>query len=168
MSTVLPAIGRWALRWLALWALWLALTDTRVLPELVAGAVAAAIGATLATAVSRSGRPRTVAKSASLLRVGPARLARPLGRLVVDTGLLCAALWRRLVLRREVRGTFRAARYRPGAARASAAGRTATEVWGSLTPNRYVVGVDEDEGTILVHELVPADEPLDPLGGDQP
>ena len=43
-------------------------------------------------------------------------------------------------------------------------GRTLTEVWGSLVPNRYVVGIDEQESTLLVHELVRSDEPLDPFG----
>jgi hypothetical protein len=54
-------------------------------------------------------------------------------------------------------------RYRPGPERRSSAGRTLTEIWGSLTPNRYVVGIDEEEGMLLVHELVRTEQPLDPL-----
>jgi hypothetical protein len=164
MSTLMPGLGRWLLRWVAFAGLWLALTDTRVFPELVAGAVAATLGATLSTAVTRPGRPKTVSKSVALLRLGPLRLARPAIRLVADTGLLCAALWRRLVLRHEVRGSFRAARYRPEAARDSSAGRVLIEIWGSLTPNRVVVGVDEERDLILTHELVRSEQPLDPLG----
>jgi hypothetical protein len=60
-------------------------------------------------------------------------------------------------------GEFRAATYRPEAARRTAAGRAVTEIWGSLPANRYVVGIDEETGTLLIHELVRSDEPLDPL-----
>jgi hypothetical protein len=142
--------------------LWLALTDTKNTQDVLAGVVAAALGASVAGLVTRRGQPKPVAKSLGLLSLGPRRLMRPLGRLVVDTGLLTAALGRRLA-GREVRGSFRAVRYRPEAARRSAAGRALTEVWGSLTPNRYVVGTDDEEGLLLVHELVSTDEPVDPL-----
>jgi hypothetical protein len=153
------------MRWAILAALWLALTDTHVEPELIAGAVAAAIGATIAGLVVVPGPPKTIGKALAALRVGPRRLLTPVVRLVTDTGLLAGALWRSVVLREPPRGRFRAVRYRPGEERRSAAGRTLTEIWGSLMPNRYVVGIDEDESTVLVHELVSSDEPLDPLGG---
>jgi len=157
-----PAAGRWFVRWCLLMALWLALTDTRNTQDLVAGAVAALIAATAAGLVTRRGSPKPVMKSLGLLRIGPRRLARPLVRLVVDTGVLSAALARRLT-GREVSGSFRAVRYRPDAPRRSAAGRALTEVWGSLTPNRYVVGTDDEDGLLLVHELVRTDESVDPL-----
>jgi multisubunit Na+/H+ antiporter MnhE subunit len=162
MNGAARSVGGWLLRWAALAALWLAFTDTHVEPELIAGAVAAAIGATLSGLVVRPGRPKTVERGLSTLRLGP-RLLRPGVRLVVDSGLLAVVLWRRVVLRQPVRGSFRAVRYRPGPERRSAAGRTLTEIWGSVTPNRYVVGIDEEEGTLLVHELVRTEEPLDPL-----
>jgi hypothetical protein len=41
----------------------------------------------------------------------------------------------------------------------------AIEAWASLAPNRYVIGIDEEAGTALVHELVPSDFPHTPLGG---
>jgi multisubunit Na+/H+ antiporter MnhE subunit len=163
MDRTARAAGGWLLRWVALAALWLAFTDTHVEPELIAGAVAAAIGATLAGLVIRPGPPKTVEKGSATLRLGPWRLLKPLVRLVVDTGVVAAALWRRLVLRKPVRGSFRVVRYRPGPERRSAAGRTLTEIWGSLMPNRYVVGIDEEGGTLLVHELVRTEQPLDPL-----
>jgi multisubunit Na+/H+ antiporter MnhE subunit len=150
------------MRWALLAALWLALTDTRVEPELIAGAVGAAIAATLAGRVMRPGPPKTVSKTVAALPLGW-RSLRPLVRLVADTGLLAVALWRRLVLRQPVGGSFRLVAYRPGPERRSAAGRALTEVWGSLTPNRYVVGIDEEASTLLVHELVRSEEPLDPL-----
>jgi|SRR5215211_1599414 len=162
MAAHLPAAGRWFVRWVLLMVLWLALTDTKNTQDVLAGVVAAALGATVAGLVTRRGSPKPVAKSLALLELGPRRLLRPLWRLVVDTGILTAALGRRLA-GRQVRGSFRGVRFRPDAPRRSAAGRLLTEVWGSLTPNRYVVGIDEEEGLLMVHELVPADEPADPL-----
>src|SRR3954469_9713925 len=163
MAGRLPAAGRWLLRWCLLMVLWLALTDTKNTQDVVAGLVVAIIGATAAALVTRPGSPSTVSKSIALLRIGPRRLLRPLARLVLDTGLLAAAVGRRLA-GREGRGTFRAVRYRPDPPRRSAAGRAVTEIWGSLTPNRYVIGTDDEDGVLLVHELVRTDEPLDPLG----
>jgi hypothetical protein len=162
MAARLPAAGRWLLRWCLLMVLWLALTDTKNTQDVVAGLVVAIIGATAAALVTRPGPPRTVSKSIALLRIGPRRLLRPLARLVLDTGLLTAALGRRLA-GREVRGAFRAVRYRPDPPRRSAAGRAVTEIWGSLMPNRYVIGTDDEDGVLLIHELVRTDEPIDPL-----
>jgi hypothetical protein len=162
MAALLPATGRWLLRWALLMGLWVVLTDTHKTPELVAGAVAAAIAATVAALVVRSGPPTTVSESIELLRLGPRRLLRPLVRLAVDTGILTVALVRRLA-GRDQRGAFRVVRYSPEEPRRSAAGRAATEIWGSLAPNRYVVGTDEDEGVLMVHELVRTDQPLDPF-----
>jgi hypothetical protein len=150
-------------RWLLFAALWLALTDTQNTQDVVAGLVTATIAATVTALVIRPGQPKTVAASVALLRLGPRRLLRPLARMVSDTGLVTAALLRRLSGRR-VRGSFRMVRYRPDAPRQGAAGRAVTEIWGSLAPNRIVVGTDDEEGVLLVHELVRTDEPLDPLG----
>ena len=143
-------------------ALWLALTDTHKETELVAGAVAAAVGATVAGVIARVGPPKTMRKSLELLRLGPRRLGRPAVRLVTDTWLLTVALVRALAGPRP-RGAFRVVRYTPDAPRRSAAGRALTTIWGSLTPNRYVIGTDDEQGILMVHELVRTDEPIDPL-----
>jgi multisubunit Na+/H+ antiporter MnhE subunit len=162
MPAYLPAVGRWLARWALLMALWLLLTDTHQWQELVAGAVTAAIGATVAGLVVRPGQPKTVSKSLAVLSLGPRRLGRPLVRLVADTGILTLALVRALAGRRP-RGSFRVVRFTPDPPRRSAAGRAMTEIWGSLTPNRYVVGIDDEDGVLMIHELVRTDEPLDPL-----
>jgi len=159
---MLGALGRWLLRWALLAGLWLALTDTHALPELLTGAVAAAIGATLAGLLTRVGPPKTVSKSLSAATLGP-RLLRPMWRLIADTALLTAELGRAVVRRRMPSGSFVSARYHPEAARRSAVGRAITETWGSLAANRYVVGIDEERGLILVHELVKSDQPVDSL-----
>jgi multisubunit Na+/H+ antiporter MnhE subunit len=157
-------LARWGVRWLLLAALWLALTDSVKAPELATGAVAAALGASLRGMVSLPGGPRAPHALLGLARLGPRRLGRPLVRLVLDTALVAMALWAQLASRKPVNGSFRAASYPLHGDRASAAGRTLTEAWGSLGPNRYVVGIDEEQGLILVHELVRSGEPLDPLG----
>jgi multisubunit Na+/H+ antiporter MnhE subunit len=151
------------LRWVLFAALWLAFTDTQNTQDVVAGLAAATIAATVSALIIRPGQPKTVANSLALLRIGPRRLLRPLARMVLDTGLVTAALVRR-VSGKPVRGSFRAVRYRPDPPRQSSAGRAVTEIWGSLTPNRIVVGTDDDEGILLVHELVRTGQPLDPLG----
>jgi hypothetical protein len=143
-------------------ALWLALTDTHKEPELLAGAAAAVAGATIAGLVLRPGQPKSVRNSLALLRVGPRRLLLPVVRLIADTGRLTAALAQSLAGRRPA-GSFRAVRYVPDAPRRTAAGRALTEIWGSLTPNRYVIGIDDEEGILLIHELVRTDQPIDPL-----
>jgi hypothetical protein len=163
MTARLPVAGRWLLRWVLLMGLWLAVTDTKNTQDVVAGAVTAAIAATVAALVVRPGAPKTVAKSLQLLRLGPRRLLHPLVRLVVDTGIVTAALARHLA-GRQVKGSFRAVRSLPDGPRRSAAGRALTEIWGSVVPNRYVIGTDDEDGILLVHELVTTDEPLDPFG----
>jgi multisubunit Na+/H+ antiporter MnhE subunit len=163
MRALLPAAGRWTVRWVLFVALWLAFTDTRNTQDVVAGLVAATIAAVVSAFVVRPGQPRTVASSVALLHMGPRRLLRPLARLVADTGVVTTALARRLS-GEQVHGSFRAVRYRPDAPRRSSAGRAVTEIWGSLTPNRIVVGTDDEGGVLLVHELVRTDQPLDPLG----
>ena len=163
MPALLPSAGRWVLRWLLFAGLWLALTDTTNTQDFVAGLLAATIATTVSSLVTRPGSPKTVANSVALLRIGPRRMLRPLARLVVDTALVTAALGRRLT-GHAVQGGFRAVPYRPDAPRRTSTGRATAEIWGSLPPNRYVVGADEEQGILLVHELVRTNQPLDPLG----
>jgi hypothetical protein len=153
----------WGARWLALALLWLALADSRARPELIAAAVAALIGAAFAALISRPGRPRTLSAIARLAGLGPRRLGRPLIRLVLDNGPLAAGLWHRIARRERVTGRLLTAPLPRDSALESAAGRVAIEAWGSLTPNRYVIGVDEEAGTVLVHELAPSGAPVAPL-----
>jgi hypothetical protein len=159
-------VALWFVRWALLAGLWMALDDSRALPELVAGAGVAAVGATFAALIIRPGQPHTVTKFLAVLRLGPRRLGRPLMRLIPDTALVGAALWRKLARGERIAGTFRAVPYREERPLASAAGRVAVEAWGSLAPNRYVIGIDEGNGELLLHELVSTDDQrLHPLDG---
>jgi hypothetical protein len=64
-------LARWALRWLALFVLWIALTGLVVLQELVAGAVVAAIGAAFAGLILPPARPRRAPRRGDSPVIGP-------------------------------------------------------------------------------------------------
>lgn len=131
--------------------------------EVVTGAVAAAVGAAAATAV-RSQR-LVVFHPQMSWALGIWRL--PL-QAVLDTGILIAVLWRRLVLRRSVSGSFRAVPFRAGGEDPETAARRAlAKGVGSFAPNTIILDVDREHELILVHQLVPKpDQPesIDPLG----
>ena len=82
---------------------------------------------------------------------------------VRDTGVVFAALWRHLVLRRPVAGAFRAVGFsREGHDARSVARRAVAKAAGSVAANTHVVGIDDQDDVILVHQLVPSDD----LAGD--
>jgi hypothetical protein len=127
------------LGWVLLLCLWVALTDTVKVQELVAGAVVAAAGVALAALVERD-RERREAQ-----RPGPSQLLRPLTQLPLDTARLGFALLRRLGGAPPPAGAFR---------REPLEGAPLfAEWWGSLSPGRYVVGTDPEDGSMLVHEM---------------
>ncbi|MGI8493035.1 MAG: monovalent cation/H+ antiporter complex subunit F, partial [Acidimicrobiales bacterium] len=124
----------------------LALDYTLAVPELLAGALAAGLGATTAV----------VARARLRISWRWLRLAwRPAAQMLPDTVMLIVALWRRLVRRREVTGSLRVLRFDAGGdGPTDAARRGLAEAAGSLAPNTYVVGVDRDADVIVVHQLV--------------
>jgi hypothetical protein len=150
----------WVWAWAGLWLLWLLLAGSTDVTEVVAGALAATVAATAAVVV-RAQRLVRFRPRARWLR-GAWRL--PI-RMVTEFGLVTAALWRRVVLGREVRGSFRVA---PVGARGedgrSIAHRVLTTAAGSFAPNAYVVGFDLDAGTMLLHELVPRSDGVPEVG----
>ena len=79
-----------------------------------------------------------------------------------DCALLGGALWRRVVRREPVHGeTFRVAFTTAGTTRRDGARRALVNFAVSLTPNSYVVDIDPEGDTLLVHRLVAA--PLDAI-----
>src|SRR6266480_4417239 len=127
-------------------ALWLLLVDTVTEPELIAGAVAAALGATTMTAV-RAQRLAAFRPRARWILASPVVLPYA----GADLGVLAHALFRRVVLRRDVRGGFRTAPFRHGGADGEAtARRVITTLIVSFTPNTYVLEVDDRSDLILV------------------
>ena len=80
--------------------------------------------------------------------------------IVVDCGLLTTALWRRIVLRRRVEGTtFRVPFHHGGDNGRDGARRALVNFAVSITPNSYVVDIDPEGDSLLVHRLVAG--PLD-------
>jgi hypothetical protein len=148
-----PGRGALAASWLGWWAigmmLWMILDDTTVLPELIDGAVAAAIGATGATvAYARRSVPLR-------LPHGWARWWwRPLTQFVADLGALTRVLARALNGGEREAG---AVREQPFALSDDPATRHAqialAAVAGSFAANTVVLGVDEERSVIIVHEL---------------
>ena len=148
-------LGVWLSWWLILAALYLLIDDSVLVPELVAGAVAAAVGATVATLVHRE---RQV-----LLR-GELRWLRPVPRvlagLVGDLWPLARVLVQRGLLRRGGAGvTVEVPFEATGDGSRDTARRAATEALGSLAPNTIVVRIDTDRGVLVAHQLVPTDDP---------
>ena len=145
----------WFAWWAALVVVWLLLVDTLDPDELVVGAFAAAVAASVAVAVHRLGyirfRPRL-----AWLREVPALCVG----IVADCGLLAAALWRRVVRRERVGGTmFRVPFHHGGDNGRDGARRALVNFAVSITPNSYVVDIDPEGDSLLVHRLVPG--PLD-------
>src|ERR671932_626604 len=85
---------------------------------------------------------------------------RALARFVPDLVPLATTLWRRGVRRADDRGRLVEVPYGAvGDEPEQAAHRVLTEALGSFAPNSIVVDVDTERRTLLVHELVPTDDP---------
>jgi multisubunit Na+/H+ antiporter MnhE subunit len=154
-SSSTELIGLWLAWWVALFILWLLLVDTVEAQELLVGAIAASVAAGLAIAVHREGymrfRPR-----ARWLREAP-WLA---WEVIADCGLLAGALWRKLIGRQQVHGvTIRVPFHHGGDGGRDGARRALVNFAVSLTPNSYVVDIDPEADSLLVHRLVAG--PLD-------
>ena len=143
-----PAL--WLAWWAALLVVWLLLVDTTDPQELAAGAVAAAVAATLATAVHRRGYIRFQPR-ARWLRHTPALL----WNVLVDCALLGRALWQRTILRRPVAGTTVRVPFEYGGDSGRDGARRALVNFAiSLTPNSYVIDIDPEAHSLLIHQLV--------------
>ena len=161
--SLLDQVLFWLVSWVLLIGLYLLLViDSIDVAELITGAAGAAAGATAATIV----RSQRLFSFSPRLRWALGMWRLPL-QAVLDTGLLVAVLWRRLVLRRPVGGSFHAVPFRAGGGDPEEAARRAISgVAGSFAPNTYVLDVDRERELILVHQLVsrPDQKNIDPLG----
>jgi multisubunit Na+/H+ antiporter MnhE subunit len=142
-----PRAKYWIAWYLPLVVLWLAFVDTLAPAEVVLGLVAAAVAATAAEVVRDQDLVRFRLEVAWLRDV-----YRLPGQVLGDSRVLAVALWRRLT-GRPVHGGFRALPFPAERDDArSAARRALVTGYVSLTPNTYVVGI-EDDGVMLVHQL---------------
>jgi hypothetical protein len=141
----------WVAWWLALFWLWMLLVGEWNRVEWVAAAVAAAIGATLGEfARTRTGFAARLPSDALL------DLPQALGMVVVDFGILVRALVVSVARRRVVRGRFVSRELEGGRSAARGVGpRAWTALAASYSPNAYVIDIEPESGTVLLHDLVP-------------
>jgi multisubunit Na+/H+ antiporter MnhE subunit len=144
----------WIAWYVPLVGLWLAFTSTLDAHELLLGLVAAAVGATAQEVVNAQDlvrfrlRPRWLAD----LRLLPRQV-------LADCWPLAVVLWRRLARGQAVAGTFRTVPF-PVVDQDDAtenARKALVTAAVSVTPNTYVVGIEGEEGVMLIHQLVPDD-----------
>jgi hypothetical protein len=145
----------WLTWWVGLFLLYLLLVFNLQMAELVSGAVCAALGATAAALVRSRGRVH-FSPGYAWIRTLPG-LAHDV---VVDTLRMVPLLWR-AVRGERVHGRMRCIAF-PAASLKGTEGSTRRAVekfLGSVAPNSYVVGFDQEHNVVLVHQLVPTEEP---------
>jgi multisubunit Na+/H+ antiporter MnhE subunit len=156
-STLSDRIRYGVAGWAALFGVWLLLVDSLALPELLVGVVAAAVAAALAEAVREQGYIAFSPRARWLMHAPRVGL-----QILTDCGILGVALLQQLTGRRTARGVMHQVPIRYGDASGRAGARRAMLNFSvSITPNSYVVDLDEASSTALVHQLVP--DRLDPL-----
>jgi hypothetical protein len=148
---VLARLLAWTVWWLALFWLWLLLTGDWNRIEVIGAACGAAVAATLAELVRVAARqPLTV----PLERLRAAASVPPI--IVADFGKVMWVLLRSLLRRRVVRGPFITRPFHAGPKTTpSGQARRAWTVWfAGFSPNAYVIEIDAERETVLIHDLV--------------
>src|SRR5437763_2278018 len=139
-------IGVWLAWWVLLMSLWVILDTSIASDELLAGAGAAALAALLAEVAGFQAATRFRARIEWLV---PA-LSLP-GQVVRDTGIVFAALWRRLARGEEPASGFRVLPVRYGGDTVEGMTRRALYVGGqSVAPNTLALGIDEARDAMIV------------------
>jgi multisubunit Na+/H+ antiporter MnhE subunit len=143
----------WLTWWIAFFFTYMLLAGVWVAEELAAASVFAAVSATVAEVVRVQDARRFRPKLKWFLRA-----YRLPGSILSDCGVVFQALWRHLVKHEEIDGAFRAFRIPlAGKGGRASARRALLNAAISITPNTYVVGIDEDNEMVLVHQLVPCE-----------
>jgi hypothetical protein len=141
---------------------YLLLVDNPSSPELY---VLAAVAITCGVALAVSWEERIVeARVKPWWLLGAWRVAVKIGP---DIVLLCWEVMAQLFRPRPARGRFRAVPFGATDDTPQDAGRRALTEWiGSMAPNTIVVGVDDERGLLLVHQLHRQGESadIDPMG----
>jgi hypothetical protein len=149
---VLARLGAWCLWWLALFWLWLLLTGDWNRIEVIGAACGAAVTATLAELVRSAARQRLTVPLERL------RVSASVPVIVfADFGIVMWALVRSLRERRIVRGAFITRNFDAGpkTTQAGKAHRAWTVLLAGFSPNAYVIEIDPEADTVLLHDLVP-------------
>lgn len=141
----------WLAWWLALFWFWLLLAGEWNRQEWVAAAIAATIAASLAELA----RVRTGFAARLPLRA-LADVPRVLGMVVVDFGIVVWALLASVGRRSIVRGRLVSRDLERGPDAAGGVGpRAWTALAASYSPNAYVIDIEREAQTVLLHDLVP-------------
>ena len=149
-----PAARHRAATWLAWWvllmSLWVAVDDSFLFDELLAGAGASALAALAAEIASHQAATRLEVKAAWF-----ARALRLPGEVAHDTYIVFAALARAAVTRKPPEGAFKELPVRYGDDTPLGVTRRVLLTGAqSLAPNKFVLGIDKDRDVMVVHELV--------------
>ncbi|HWG46818.1 MAG TPA: Na+/H+ antiporter subunit E [Gemmataceae bacterium] len=154
-------IRSWAGWWTVFALTYLLLAGSLQWAELVAGTVLAGLAALAVTAARTAGHLHFAPRLRWL-----AQLRRLPGRILADYGIVGAALWRTIIRRQRIEGAFRTIPFDAGDDDpVSAARRALVTVGACLAPNTYVVAIDFQRGSLLVHQLIPSAQP--PGDGDK-
>jgi multisubunit Na+/H+ antiporter MnhE subunit len=148
----MQTVGRWALAWLALWALWLLFQGEWNAIQVWAAASAATLTLLVGLLVRRFALPSARVEWRWLVRA-----VRIPWLVVKEFWMVTAFLFRR------EEGEFRRVEFPAGGARPAERGRRAFIAMATgYSPNSYVLDVDEERGEVLVHVLqrVPRGEEL--------
>jgi hypothetical protein len=151
--------------WLAWWAtcfgLWVLLVFKTEPAEIVAGAVAGAFAATGAELVRSRGYAPFAARAMWL-----GALARVPREVAIDTWRMALLLVRHFVRGEPVKGCLRVVEFplEPRDDPRSHARRVAVQWLGCVSPNTYVLGIDDEHQVAVVHQLIRDELPpeLDP------
>ena len=161
VRTPAQRIAFWLAWWAVAYALWVLAVFKTELAELIAGAGVAALAATGAELV----RSRGYAPFAPDLAWSRGLLWLP-KEVVVDTWRMAMLLVRHFVRGEPIEGSFRIVHFPTGPdedPRAQAV--RAVAAWlGCVSPNTYVLGVDEKHQAAVLHQLIRDELPpeLDP------
>jgi hypothetical protein len=161
VQTPAQRVAFWLGWWVVAYALWVLAVFKTQPAELIAGAAAAALAATGAELVRSRGYAPFAPKlawSRGLMRVPK--------EVVVDTWRMAMLLVRHFVRGERIEGCFRVVHFSAGAdddPRAQAL-RTVAGWLGCVSPNTYVIGIDERHQVAVVHQLIRDELPpeLDP------
>jgi hypothetical protein len=141
----------WLIWWVVLFWLWMLLVGDWNRIEWIGGACVA----TVAASVAESARALAALQIAvPLERLRASALVLPI--VVVDFALVAYALLRSLVTRNVVQGRFVTREFEAGpkATARGVAHRAWTVLLAGYSPNAYVVDIDPEADTVLLHDLV--------------
>ena len=145
----------WAIQWLCMMALWFAFVSKVELAEGLIGAFAAAAAATGDLVIRRQGFAKFRPKARWFLAFW-----REPWWVLNGTAVIFWALVRRLIVRKNPESSFRLLDFDAGRAGGRAAARRALAlILTTLPPNSVVIGINQDEDSMLVHQLQQSAEP---------